>query len=85
MIVMVFQVKISVNPGLLVLAISRNFINLVMTAIFLNEIWKQFFDNNLTQLFQWRVKYIFFFNKFHRHQIQSNDTKSSWTLDLKTQ
>jgi hypothetical protein len=28
----------SVNPGLLVLAISRNFINLVMTAIFLNEI-----------------------------------------------
>jgi hypothetical protein len=38
MIVMVFQVKISVNPGLLVLAISRNFINLVMTAIFLNEI-----------------------------------------------
>jgi hypothetical protein len=42
------------------LAISRNFINLVMTAIFLNEIWKQFFDNNLTQLFQRRVKYIFF-------------------------
>jgi len=29
MIFMVFQVKISVNPGLLVFAISRNFINII--------------------------------------------------------